>query len=253
MSKAKVMLTFDDGLLCHWNAAVRLVARDLRGVFGIVTDRVSTPGYLAQNLLKGIEAAHCICNHTAKHLRFGTDPVRPYLKAATREEITEDILAGKRWLEENDLATNADVLLVPFGTANLDGPDHVIELRNKGVKFFRMTVGWPTDDEAGWGWRQDDFARLLFDSDRKVDTIGITEPADVRRPDGVTKAVDAAVAQGKLAVILYHDINHVVGESQAVTYDRFISDIDYIAKLVAEGKLECVLPRDIIREAAVET
>ena len=89
--------------------------------------------------------------------------------------------------------------------------------------------------------------KRLYPSGFPGPLIGLTEAADVRRPNGVKEAVDNAVRVGSLAVILYHTVCHVVGETQMITWERFLSDIDFIGDLVKRGVLESITPEGLVQ------
>lgn len=243
MNRAQVMITFDDGTVDHSVAARELWERDLHGVFGIVTDRIANVGFLSRSQLKEMaNDGHFICNHTAAHKWLGNGPDKPGLSKNEADAITEDCLKGKEAL--NALDHHGDYLLMPFGTGNVNGDQH-LELLCSHFKWIRLTIGAPLPPVHGL-WTPAGGKRL-YPSGYSGPIVGLTEAADVRRPNGVRTAVDNAIASGSLAIVMYHSVSHVVGETQMVTWDRFCSDIDYIADQVAEGRIDCVVPTDLVK------
>ena len=67
-----------------------------------------------------------------------------------------------------------------------------------------------------------------------------------------TEAAATAASINKLAVVVYHEVSHVVGSGMDITWNRFLSDLDFIANLVAKGKLQCVTPLDLQSASQVE-
>ena len=245
MSKGQVLITFDDGLVCHLEAAEYLQDRELKGTFGIVTSKIAGVGFLdSRHLRKMAEQGHCICNHSHEHLWTGQGQPKDGMTGQTQERIDQDydtacdILNGYNNFD-------GDILMLPFGSSNIFGPPHLKGL-TKRYKWIRMTIGCPVPEDMGW-WALTGGKRLYpYKYDDSV--IGITEAADVRRPNGVKEWVDAAVKAEGLCVLVYHSICHVVGETQAVMWDRFVSDMDYIGELVEQGKLESITPRELLND-----
>jgi len=242
MKKAQILITFDDGTADHVIASDILSTKGISGTFGIVTDKVGHVGFLPEVALSGMKSAgHFICNHSAGHRWLGQGPDKPGMAKSTRQEITDDYLAGREWL--NSRGFHGDYLLMPFGTANVDGDLH-LKLLLETFKWIRLTIGAPLPPEHGL-WSPAGGKRL-YPSGFPGRLIGLTEAADVRRPNGVKEAVDNAVRAGSLAVILYHTVCHVVGETQMVTWERFLSDTDFIGALVKRGVLESITPGDLV-------
>jgi len=242
----KVMVTFDDGTADQYDAAKLLSYHGLHGVFGIVTNQVGRSGYMSEDQLQELKKdGHSIVNHSSNHWRTGHDPQRPYLVAHSPQDVTQDALSARDWLNERGL--DGEYYIAPFGTLNIYGLDHLKELLSY-FKFIRLTKGIPTLDGL-WSYNtlQSTF-RDAYHSVNKVDKliVGVTEPADVRRPEGVTEVANQAVITNTLVVICYHLVRHVVGEDQKVTWERFDKDIQYIAELVQNRGLECVIPQDLL-------
>jgi len=239
MSKGKVLITFDDGIANHSWAALELSGRGLQGVFGVVAGKIDAPGFCTERQLGQMQAdGHVIINHSWSHGKFvGGDP-RGYLKDFSEEEIIEDYEKGRDWL--NKLGFSGDFYMVPFGTANLN--ENTFNKINETARWIRLTIGCLIDGE----WSPQGNKRI-FPVDYNDSCIGITCAADCRFPNEVKQKIEEACKVGGLCVLCYHDVCSVVGEDQKITWERFGSDIKYIAKKIKDGELECVLPDDIIR------
>ena len=109
-----------------------------------------------------------------------------------------------------------------------------------------MTIGTPVPENLGW-WAMTGGKRL-YPNGYNDPVIGITAAADVRHPNGVREAVDNAIDCGSLAVLVYHRVSHVVGDTMDVTWERFQQDIDYIADRVGADEIDCVTPLDLVEE-----
>ena len=242
MKKAQILITFDDGTADHVDAAKELQDRNLHGTFGIVMSMVGKVGFMkATDLVTLKKQQHFVCNHSKSHKWLGSGPDKPGIAKHSREEVTKDYLEARGWL--NFSGHHGDYLMTPFGTSNIEGDPHLKELLEH-FKWIRLTIGAPLPDEQGM-WTPAGGKRL-YPSGYSGRVIGLTEAADVRRPLGVKNAVDNAIAAGSLAVILYRTVCHVVGETQMVTWDRFISDIDYIAEKSDGGELLSITPGDLV-------
>ena len=239
MAKAQVMLTFDDGLATHLHAADLLEKGGLKGVFGIVTSKVDERGFVGKDIITTCgQWGHFICNHSHTHAWSGQGASKPGLSSCTEEELTEDYTKAQKIL--NDWGFHGDHLMLPFGSTNIIGTDHLKRLRDAGFKWFRMTVGAPMPKEMGeWALTGN---KRHWPKNHKEDLIGITVAADIRLPTEVQDKVDEAIKCEALCVVAYHSVCHVVGETQAITWDQFNKDIEHIAKKVNSGELECVLP-----------
>lgn len=248
MNKGQVLLTFDDGTADHYAAAAQLVERGLRGAFGIVTSNVGSIGFLYPEMLQELrDKGHFICNHSAKHLWSGDGAPKVGLKSYPKDEITKDYLEAKEYLMEQGF--HGDYLFTPFGTSNVVGDEHLEELL-KEFRWIRMTIGAPLPEDMG-RWTPTG-AKRLYPHSYSGNVIGISAAADTRHPTMVREAIDNACAVGSLAVIVYHSVTHVVGDTMYITWERFISDIDYMAKKVKAGELEYVLPDMLIDDKEQE-
>jgi hypothetical protein len=248
MKKAQILIAFDDGIADHADAATCLSIRGLFGCFGLVTSKIDHVGFLTIDVLSYMrKLGHFICNHSAEHKWLGQGPDKPGLAKCPRQEVTDDYLAGKAWLDSHGF--HGDYLFLPFGTANVDGDLHIAELL-KHFKWIRLTMGAPLPPEHGL-WTPAGGKRL-YPSNYNGPLIGLTEVADVRRPNGIKDAVDNAIGVRGLAVVLYHTVCHVVGETQMITWERFLSDIDYIDDKVKRGLLESVTPVALMTEKITE-
>lgn len=244
----KLMLTFDDGTIDHYDASVFMDSYKLKGTFGIVTNFLGKPGYLDEKKIDLMRSSgHSICNHSAQHLRLGEDKERPYLEAYSPQAITEDALIARDCL--NTKGFDGDYYIAPFGTLNVSGTTHLIELLSY-FKWIRLSKGIPTLNNL---WSYDYLSSSYRDAYHSVEkknklVVGVTEPADVRRQDGVKAIAIQSILTNTLVVICYHLINHVVGEDQKVTWDRFCNDIAFIAELVQSRGLEVVTPKEMLSE-----
>jgi peptidoglycan/xylan/chitin deacetylase (PgdA/CDA1 family) len=244
----QVMLTFDDGLKSHRAAGALLAKHSLVGVFGVITDRIGTPivgsseldpAFLTeQDLLNMREDGHIICNHSARHLWSGLGEDKPGKTKHTIDELTVDCLRGKTWLDE--LGCAGDCLIVPYGTGNVVGPEHLTQLL-QSFRWIRMTIGYPVPSDLDCPWRPEGGKRI-YPRNYDGSVVGISAAADIRYPKRVIDIVDDAITCGGLAVIAYHDVADPVGSGQDITWEQFESDIDWIAKRAKAGELEMAVP-----------
>ena len=242
MNQGQVLITFDDGLLCHTDAAIELKHRKLKGTFGIVTSKVNEVGFLSLAALNEMSyQGHFICNHSHEHLWSGVGATKPGISANTQEKITKDYTNAREWL--NKLGFNGDYLLVPFGTTNINGPAHMDSLL-KIFKWIRVTIGAALPLQLG-GWTIDGGKRL-YPKNYSSPLIGISAAADARMPGDVEEKVKNASDCGSLVVLLYHSVCDIVGETQNVTWKRFISDLDFIEKQVNKGHIQCITPDQLV-------
>ncbi len=243
--RPQVMLTFDDGTADHFDVAHLLNDYGLKGTFGIVADKIGAVGFLLRETISQDmkDMGHCICNHSNTHSWSGNGQPKPGVPALDKDGLTADYLEAKKRLDEMGL--HGDILMLPFGSTNVTGPDHLEELK-KEFRWIRMTIGTPVPENLGW-WAMTGGKRL-YPSGYNDPVIGITAAADVRHPNAVREAVDNAIACGSLAVLVYHRVCHVVGETMDVTWERFQQDIDYIADRVGAGEIDCVTPLDLVGE-----
>jgi len=241
----QIMIVFDDGLYEHSRWAVGPLANnDLLAAFAIVTSKVGRPGFADEDgLLDLLSAGHAVINHSAEHLWLGQGQPKDGLASVPQDRITADILAAREWL--NSRGYLGDYVAVPFGTQNISGLEHANELFKAGVKWMRLTVGAPVPEKSG-GWTGAGGKRL-YPRDYPGGLIGVTAAGDTRWPDGVMEAARNAAELGRLAVVVYHSVTSVVGEGMSITWERFLSDLDGIGALVREGKLECVLPQQLVK------
>ena len=238
--KGKVLITFDDGTADQWGAATLMYSLGLKGTFGIVPSLANTPGYLSwEDLEWMIGNEHTIANHSYRHGRLGDDPGRVHMDSLTPEQITEDALKGKTALEEKGIC--GDYYMAPFGTQNIGEQVHLDEMK-KHFKWLRLTIGGPMQDGEGWTTSGN---KRLYPINYKNPVIGITVAADVRFPSEVRDKVAEACKVPALCVIAYHQANHMVGNTQNLTWGQFVKDMDYISERVKAGALECISPEDI--------
>ena len=253
---AKVLITFDDGMACHrWAADYLTYSGGLRGTFGLVTSKVDHEGFLdRKQILDMLAEGHFICNHSARHLWSGTGEAKPGRDAVDRAGITADLLAGRDWFKEvlpkgpaasADNLENArgDYLLVPYGTNNLSGPEHLRELLGY-FKWIRMTTGGPTPGDAG-SWNPEGNKRI-YPRGYRGRTVGVTVCGDARHPGEVRNVLDGAMRTGGLVVICYHSVCSVTGSGMDIMEEQFLDDVDYMAGLVKMERLVSVIPTDII-------
>jgi len=253
MKRAKVLITFDDGLYSHRMAAEALTNRGLKGAFAVITSRVGQPGALTGlDVLNMAHQGHFICNHSACHKWAGRGEPKPGRKAYPRAGITKDYLEGMRWgrkLAKSDsvpanirASIRMDYLCVPYGTANVFGPEHLRELLGH-FRWIRLTVGAPNPtDKVGW---IAEGGKRIYPGDYRGPVIGISAAADARYPDRIKETLGTAIKVGGLAVLLYHDVAHVLGRGQDITWEQFESDLDFMKEQKEAGLLESVLPPDV--------
>ena len=238
--KGKVLITFDDGTIDQYHAAKYMSSLGLKGIFSVVGSKIGTPGYLSrQRMKKMVEMGHAIASHSYDHRRLGQDTGRMHLDNSTQDEITKDLIKGQANIRSFQ-PEGRRYCIVPFGSHNVNGQEHLDELR-KYFDWIRLTVGGPMQD-GGWTITGN---KRLYPVDYRRQVIGITVAADMRFPDEVREKVQEANGARALCVLAYHQTNHVVGNTQNLTWDRFKADMDYIAQGVVAGDVECVLPEDV--------
>lgn len=241
MSKAQIMLTFDDGLGQHLDVSHHLLKKNLRGVFGIVTGRTDQVGFLDSSQLALMqEKGHFICNHSEHHLWSGLGESKHQAKAS-REDLTADCLNAREKLNKEGF--HGDYFIAPFGTTNILDSDHLRQLLET-LKWIRLTIGAPLPDDLNL-WTPYG-AKRLYPFGYSESLIGITDAADLRYPDNVRNWTQWAVDTGSLCVLSYHTVWHVVGNTQAITWEHFVNDIEFIGKMVKDGQLECIIPTDLV-------
>jgi len=238
--KGRVIVTFVDCTDDQVSAASLMSNLGLRGTFAAVTNLVGTPGFPSwDTLLTMRRAGHCVCNHSASHALLAPDGGRPTLKPVGKAGIVADAVAGREHLNRRGL--DGDFYIVPFGTENLGGPD-TLEKLTKLFRWVRVTNGAPLQDGQ---WSPAGFRRLLpLDYYGKV--YGNSAVADCRWPNEVREKMDEAALVGATCVICYHRVTSVVGRAQDVRWVRFASDMDHLSKLVKDGKVDVVTPKEIL-------
>lgn len=242
MNKSQVMLTFDDGTKDHLNASRHLDQWGLRGVFAIVPKMVGSVGFLTPDDLQDMkDRGHFICNHSYGHLWNGQgapkDGVRPHPPA----NILADAIAGRETL--NTAGFHGDFLCPPFGTMNIGGNEQLEELM-KEFRWIRMTVGAPIPAEMGH-WIPTGGKRL-YPHGWCNRLVGIAAAADVRHPSQLSETLENATRNGALAILVFHSVCHVVGETMNIPWNLFVDEISYMAEMVRAGRLECVVPTDLV-------
>ena len=236
--RGKVLITFDDGTADQFAAAKWLHKHGLRAVFSYVASMAGTPGYMTKYQLNQLRAmGHCVCTHSQRHRRLGADGSRPHMEESTADDITKDAKLGARWGRVGLLKG----FIMPFGSQNVADQEHLDKLVEE-FGWIRLTVGAPMEG-GGWTW---DGNKRLYPVDYKSKVIGITVAADMRFPDEETGKVDEACELPALCVLAYHQTNHMVGNTQNLTWKRFVSDMEFIKKKVDEGVLDTVLPEDVV-------
>jgi len=247
MAVGQVLITFDDGMTIHKEAADVLQKHNLRGTFG-VTGRMNEPGHLTEGNLKDMaEAGHFICNHSWHHLWSGVGADKPGLSPAGEGDdletaLTADLDCMKDRL--NALGHHGDYVLLPFGTSNMIGPGHYRKLLDAGYKWIRLTIGTPLSPANG-DWTMDGGKRF-FPHGWNRPLIGITVAADSRRPMEIIHKLNEAAKLGVLCVLAYHNVASTVGEEQSITWEQFNTDMNHLADLVRKEQLTVVSPDELI-------
>ena len=249
----QVMLCFEGGLQHHLDVGNELTNRELVGVFAVPTARIGGIGFLSRTYTKAHadqllnvwpgHTDHFVCNNSHEYRWMGQGSRRANLKKCTKEEITEDYIKARE--ELNAMGHHGDYLVVPFGTGNVEGPDHLRELR-KEFKWIRMTVGAPLADEILPGTWTDQGMYRLYPKNYGGQVIGVSVVANADRPDDVIDTIGNAIKLEKLAVVEYHSVCDVVGEGKNITWKRFMGELDYIASMVGANNLNCVVPSQLV-------
>jgi len=239
--KGQVLFTFDDGTAIHLAAAKALADRELQATFGVVTDKVGTPGFLDHEDLSDMsDNGHTIASHGAAHAWLGGQPEKDITPSGP-EGVIEDVIEGRDAV--NSWGYDGDFLLVPFGTPNVGGPDHLREYVDH-FRWIRMTVGTPLPEKFG-NWTILGGKRL-YPANYAEKIIGITAAADVRHPERTMDVVQWAADLGRLAVICYHNVAHHHGSGQDITWEQFQQEIGFVGEMVEGGYIDCVSPADLI-------
>lgn len=237
-TKGRVLLTFDDGMADHYRAAKWMATNGIKGAFSFIGSMVGTPGYLTRHQMERMrEMGHAICSHSWGHRRLGRDEAREHMEESSPEDIVADAVRGAKWVQRKGWHNGH---IAPFGTQNINGQEHLDKMTAE-FDWIRLTVGAPLEG-GGWTWEGN---KRLYPVGYKNKVIGITVAADVRFPDEVREKVADACRLPALCVVAYHSTNHPVGNTQALTWGRFLHDMEYIRDKVAAGELECVLPEDV--------
>ena len=240
--KAKVLITFDDGLSTHYDAAGALTERGLRGAFGVVSARIGEPGFMNQEQLSGLESyGHFICSHSRDHLWLGRTADKTGKTISSRREVTADLVAGKKDLTE--LGFDGDFLILTYGTENAEGSNHLRELLGY-FRWIRLTRGSPVPNEP-YNWLELGFRRI-YPGDYRGRMVGISAVGDSVHPGEVRRVLIDAHDVGGLAVVAYHHVTSVTGSGQDITWKQFMTDLNFMKAMKDDGALECVLPRDVL-------
>ena len=236
--KGKVLITFDDGIANQYIAIKKLDEYNIKGVVGVVVNKINQPGFCNIDQLKEMkDNGHAVINHSYSHGKYEKEGTHSYLKGLTKEEIIEDYKKAEKLLA--NFGFGSKYFMAPFGSMNLD--DEIFKELAKECKWIRLTVGCNIEGEWCIGGN-----KRIFPGNYKDNVIGITVAADCRFPNEVRQKIDEACKVGGICVICYHDICSVVGEDQKITWDRYCADIDYINEKIQSGELEYILPDDII-------
>lgn len=242
----QVMLTFDDGIAVHRHAADELNRRSMSGVFGVVTSKVGTPGFLDWGRLDLMQGqGHVICNHSHEHKWSGLGSEKPGKRFCGWNEITEDYINAQDILNCNGFS--GDYLIVPYGTGNMAGADYLNKLFDRGFQWFRMTVGGPVG-ERGWFWGNDnrddnrESEKHLLPRNHSGRIVGVSAAASVYDKFAVIETCKKAAAKNALAIICYHSVGDVTGSGQNIEWPQFLRDLGVMEQL----DMECVRPGDLI-------
>ncbi len=241
----QVMICLCGGMEHHKRILPDLGSHDIRAVFAIPTGFIGKAGFVTQIDVDWIAVGpHFICNYSHEHLWLGQGRPQAKLRPIPMGTITEDCLIAKERLKDH----HGDYLIMPFGTANIAGPEHLKALLEH-FKWIRLTVGAPLPAEKLWA---EAGGTRLYPYNYSGRVIGTTVHADARRPDAVKEAVAMACRLGRLAVIDYHSVCDVVGEGRNITHEQFLRDMAFISERMADG-LETVTPLDLMKETGNES
>ena len=239
------MITFDDGMRSQLIAAEYMDKKNIHGVFGITTRQLETP--LNNPIINDVEvidlvmSGHVVVGHSHDHLWSGSGQPKPGRSIHPQKELVADCLKGKAKLAEvtNEPNIKSDMLILPYGTSNVLGSDHLKQLM-QDFSWIRMTTGYPTG-YADEPWSPAGGKRLYPHGYNKQ-LIGISAAADCRRPDRVIDCIQSAVKLKKMAVVCYHDVCHIHGNGQDIMWEQFTRDMGCIESLMLQDQLEIVLP-----------
>ncbi len=242
----KLIITFDDGLSSHYAAGELLAKHGLMAVFGVVTGRVGTPDgkrpvFLTWEELECLTTMdHLVVNHSHQHFWSGYGAPKAGKKSYDRSATTSDYLQGKAELDgRNVKGMRGDYLIVPYGTSNVIGNEHLLELANH-FSWIRLTTGYPVENPSTL-WKMEGGKRL-YRHDYIGHVFGASATADARRPGGIIDCVNVASLIGSTAVLRYHSVADVAGSQRNITWEQFERDVLHMSELVEQGRLENVLP-----------
>jgi len=238
----QVMICLCGGLRHHAEALIGLADRNIRAVVAIPTGYIGKIGFMSEDDIEDVSrAGHFVCNYSQDHLWLGRGRLRARLLPHSQDDITKDYLNAKNiWKSRH---YHGDYLVVPFGTANVAGPEH-LKILLEHFKWIRLTVGTPMPGEKLW---VDTGGHRLYPRDYPGRVVGITIEADARWPDAVRESVNNAQRLDRLCIIDYHPAYDLVGDGRNITYGQFIKDMEFISGRMTDG-LEVVTPLDLIKE-----
>jgi len=137
--EGEVVIIFDDGYESILPAIEEMNKYGFKGNIAVIADRVTGNklGYLSLKQLKKIKDVDGwdIINHSKHHV----DAVQTYAKSKDLDGFTEDLLAGAKFLIENDLNTTPNWYIYPHGATNKAIKDIV----GKYYAFARTTINAP--------------------------------------------------------------------------------------------------------------
>jgi len=178
--KAKVIMSFDDGLTSQINAAYPIMAaNDQKGVCFVNSALVGTGGYMTLANLKTLQAAGWdIASHGAEHL---------HLTEVSQAEMEADIDNCYDWLVDNGFRDSAGLFAYPSGERNA-----AVRLKLSQRHKLARTISQhyqPHFDIL-------DYADLQFDLN-----VGYATGSDPTTAD-----IDKTIAQGSVLVFVSHNV-----------------------------------------------
>ncbi len=215
--EGEVIIVFDDGFESILPAVTLMNDYGFKGNIAVIADKVTgnERGYLSLKQLKQIkeELGWDLINHSGHHV----SALEAYVKYNDIDGFTEDLLAGAKFLIDNDLNTTPNWYIYPHGATNKAIKDIV----GKYYAFARTTINQPEAYPFG-------------------DPLGVkTISADGMESSGTkvfvpVSELESAIIDAKTyklpLFITFHRISSLPGDKPGYELGEFKKLIDFIKK-----------------------
>lgn len=240
----QIMICLDGGMASHYAAVDNILQASpgLKVALSVRTDRLDVPGFLSTRDLQEMarENSVQILNGSRSCLWNGRGESPNRQNPASEGEILQDILSAADCLK--GIGTNPSYVVVPWGTAGATTSSLLRMMEY--FRWIRLSVGCPVEDYMGT-WHQSGGPRL-WPRGHAEQLIGVSAFPDARVPERMSDAIENAARLGKLAVLAFGNVSHVIGQGSEILWEEFLGYLDLIERHVEDGELECVLPRDLV-------